>query len=277
MLTFKDLPYELQCKIFQFIGPTDFSNVCSVSKYWNGAMNDSITWIGRLKENNMHSEPDILHYILFDRKEMMNYYLLQRKTNLLKNINMDDGQGTLSGRENFPPNYEHWDYYHGDWRIERHIGCDPFPPEAGIAAYNTVTSYFSCSRKQKIDLTKWYPNIGNLIKSGFAVRLHWNVWIAARYDCHSIYSAYIMYGDVNDSDDDCDDGDDSERILLGKRDLPAGRKWTKLSSSVDLDPSKGTSFSYFESGQDSKFWAGHYGAKILNPTINVRIIPGSKN
>ena len=106
------------------------------------------------------------------------------------------------------------------------------------------------------------------------MRLDWNVWIAARYDCHSIYRAYILFEDQesnaqwNDMSDD-----DDKKILLGKHNIPAGRKWIKLSSTVDLDPAKGTAFTYYEAGQDSKFWAGHYGSKILNPTITVRILP----
>jgi hypothetical protein len=275
MLSFHDLPYELQSKIFRYVEPVDFSNVCRVSKYWNAAMNDSTTWMGRLKDKNIYCEPDILHHILFDRREMINYYLLHGKTNLLKNINFDDGVAKdLSGSENFVPSYEHWDEFIGDWRIERHIGCDPYPAETNIAAYNTVTTYFSCSRRQKIDLSKWYPNIENLIQSGFKVRLYWHVWIAARYDCKSMYRAYIMYDDLHE-DLVHNDEVNSDKILLGKKDLPAGREWVRLSSTLDLDPSKGSSFSYYDAGQDGQYWRGHYGVKVLNPTICVRIIRNS--
>ena len=282
MPDFRDLPYELQCEIFGYVDLADLSEVCCVCNSWNRAINDSNTWINRLKKKNIHVEPGILHFILFDRKEMMAFYLLQSKTNLLRNVNFDDGIGDLRGNENFPPNFDHWHYHHGNWRIERHIGCDPFPAEATNAKYNAVTTYFSCERKQKIDLSKWYPNIENLLTNEYHVRLDWNVWIAARYDCHSIYRAYILFEDQesnaqwNDMSNDESDDEEEEsgkKILLGKHNIPAGRKWIKLSSTIDLDPTKGTSFTYYEAGQDSKFWAGHYGSKILNPTITVRILP----
>ena len=32
-------------------------------------------------------------------------------------------------------------------------------------------------------------------------------------------------------------------------------------------------FDYFEYGQDRQYWAGHYGVKILNPTITAKIVP----
>ena len=273
MASFMDLPYEVQCKIFLLIVPEDFSTVCSVSKHWNCAMNDSITWIGRLKEVNIHSAPDVLHFILFDRKEMISYYQLQCKSNLLRNINMDVGKADLTEEENFNPNPKYWDYHRGDWKIERHRGCDPFPAEARFARYNCVTSYSSCLRHQKIDLSKWYPNIANLITNGFKVRVYWTVWIAARYDCHSKYRAFILYGAGGRKSDE----NNCENIPLGNENIPAGRKWLKLSKTIDLNPSKGTVFWYYESAQDGKFWAGHYGAKILNPTIAVRIIPISDN
>ena len=107
---------------------------------------------------------------------------------------MDVGKADLTGEENFNPNPKYWDYHRGDWKIERHRGCDPFPAEARFARYNCVTSYSSCLRHQKIDLSKWYPNIANLITNGFKVRVYWTVWIAARYDCHSKYRAFILYG-----------------------------------------------------------------------------------
>ncbi|KAL5265949.1 hypothetical protein ACHWQZ_G006554 [Mnemiopsis leidyi] len=276
MLDFEDLPYELQCEVFKYVDLKDFSNACCVCNSWNKAMNDSNTWIGRLMKKNIHVEPGILHYILFDRKEMMNFYILQSKSNLLKNVNFDDGKGDLSGGENFPPNFDHWHYHHGNWRIERHVGCDPFPSEAICAKYNAVTTYFSCERKQKIDLSKWYPNIGVLLTNGYHVRLYWKVWIAARYDCHSIYQAFILFENRNAELEDISNDDTEEnnnKIRLAKHNIPAGKKWIKLCSTLDLDPSKGTSFTYYEAGQDSKFWAGHYGSKILNPTITVRIVP----
>ena len=90
MIQFGDLPLELKCKIFSHVEPYEFAEVCRVCKDWNRAVNDTATWVCRLEENNIYCGPDVLHFILFDRKEMMGFYLLQRKKNLLKNINLSD-------------------------------------------------------------------------------------------------------------------------------------------------------------------------------------------
>ena len=41
MTCFMDQPFAVQCNIFKLIKPEDVSIVCSVSRHWNFAMNDS--------------------------------------------------------------------------------------------------------------------------------------------------------------------------------------------------------------------------------------------
>ena len=274
MAHFRDLPYELQCEIFGYVELADFLEVCCVCDSWNRAMNDSNTWINRLKKKNIHVEPGILHYILSDSKELMALYILQSKTNLLKNVNFDNGIDDCSGSKHSPPNYDHWHYHDGDWEIVPPTFRFPFPAEVKNVRYSAGTSYFRSERKQRIDLSIWYPNIENLLKKGYHVKLYWNVWVSAHYDFYSKYGAYIFFEEKNaqweamsnDRYEELQENDN--RILLGKRNLPASRKyvpnWIKLSSTLDLDPAQGTSFTYYETCL--------FGSKIINPTITVRIL-----
>lgn len=262
MMQFSDLPFEVKCKIFVYIEPNEFVEVCSVSKDWNRAVNDSMVWIERLKKNNIYCKPDVLHFILFDRKEMVSFYSLQRKSNLLKNVNLAGKlRDNPTREENFAPKFDDWQDYSGDWKIERHVGCNDWPLEAGSVNYNAVTSHMRCKRCQEIDLSKWYPNIVSLLSNGFKIRVYWHVWVAARYDCHSYYEAKLRFSGPN--------GD--EYIDLASAELAAGREWKKLTATCDLEMKKSTLL-YFDYGIDRKYWAGHYGAKILNPTITVRIV-----
>ena len=274
MTDFRDLPYELQCEIFGYVDLADFLEVCCVCGSWNRAMNDSTTWIGRFKKKKIYVEPGNLQYILPDRTEMMAFYILQSKTNLLRNVNVDHGVGDLSGSGNLPPNFDHWHYHYGNWEIVPPTFRFPFPAEVKNVRYSAGTSYFRSERKQRIDLSIGYPNIENLLKKGYYIKLYWNVWVSAHYDFYSKYGAYILFEEKNAqweamSNDRYEElKENDSRILLGKRHLPAGRKyvpnWIKLSSTLDLDPAQGTSFTYYETCL--------FGSKIINPTITVRIL-----
>jgi len=143
--------------------------------------------------------------------------------------------------------------YRGDYILEStgQGGCKPFPEEAGCDA-NTravVTSYTWFKREQSIPLSK-VPKMKRLFEL-YDVYAVWSVWIAPRFDCSSEYKAYI----------------NSE--LLSEVSLPAGREWQYHTESVKVDNMK--ELKYSEQGKDRQFWAGHYGVKILNPTVRLRL------
>ena len=214
----------------------------------------------------MHSEgiycgPDVLYHILMNQKDMIDYYRLNSKKNFLKNPNCDEGKAITfptSGYES--PKTTGWICGHGgDWKLEKHIGCDSYPPDAGNPQCNLVSSYMSCDRRQEIDLSEYFPKIGELISNGFSVKLLWQVWVAPRYDCKSKFSAKL---DISD-----------KTIKLREINLEAGRQWVELTEEVDITKLlRGkTMFTYTETAKDRQYWAGHYGAKVLSPSIRVRI------
>ena len=267
-MIFDQLPDEVKCDILSYTDLCDYANVATVDKSWNLMLNDSVTWINKLKKSHIYAGSDILYYLLKDFKFMRNYYILNSKDNFLKNVNMDKGLEhwgpSSKQKESKKPQTCDWQSVTGGWKIETSVGCDPFPTEAGPAFNNAVTSYMSCCREQEIQLSRWLPNIGILMQDGYKVRVSWSVWVAPRYDCGSKFSA-------------CIESQGTEIELANVR-LNAGRKWLKLTKSADLDISDGDClFTYKESGQDTQFWNGHYGVKILNPAISVKIIPGAQS
>ena len=260
---FDELPDEVKCKVFSYVDLADFPNVACVCRSWSLILNDSVTWTIKLENSNVYAGSDILYHLLMNSQFMRNYFILNSKSNFLKNVNMDKGQenwgSSREKKESHAPVTIGWDIS-GDWMIENHVGCDPFPVEAGPASNNTVTSYQRCIRRQEVCLSGYMPNISALGHDGFKVRVFWSVWVAPRYDCGSKYSAYLKTKGV--------------KIVLADVRLNAGKEWRKLSKTIELEiPSEESSFTYKEVGQDSKFWDGHYGAKILNPVIRVKIIP----
>ena len=161
-------------------------------------------------------------------------------------------------------NQEGWDnpsIFNRAFRIEKHVGCDPWPVEAGPAYHNVVTTYYEGVRTQTIRLESKLPTIAQQLKgSGRKVEVHWSVWIAPRFDCGSEFTATLSWNN----------GSEKEIFELAHVELQEGGPWRKLEKVVVLKGCVDGVFEYEEKGKDTRFLAGYYGVKILNPSIIVK-------
>ena len=268
--TYDDLPYEVHCVVMSYIPPPHISEVASVCKYWNDAVGSLTAWIMRLKHCNVYAEEDILQYL--STPEKLKQYYRVCTGNMLSNVNMDEGKEDFSGRrESDKPNFRGWSEIAGDWALERHIGADPYPSEAGSGFNNPVASYMVCGRSQKLHLSSIFPDHKVLLENGFQFNIVWHVWLAPRYDCKSKYYAYLYRQGlpIEKKSNRLSD------IDLARVEIPAGTKWVKHSRTVNLTSDNDNAvWTYAEEGSDGQFWSGHYGVKIFNPTIRVQVVPG---
>ena len=252
---FDRLPYELVCTVVSYLDSEDFVSTSLVCRTLNRALFELSTWTQRLDRHGIILNYEEMEEIGLDALKWT--YELWR-VNLLKNLNMDKGLETSEGREWKDPSYEGWERV-GSFKIEKHVGCDPWPIEAGLVYHNVVTSYSAGTRRQKIQLQNKVPTILQQLKGGQKIQVHWSVWIAPRYDCGSRFTASLSWRGIDE-------------VELEKMELSAGRKWIKLQKVVTLDGCLDGEFVYSETGSDSRFWRGYYGVKILNPKITVKIV-----
>ncbi|XP_065056698.1 uncharacterized protein LOC135684922 [Rhopilema esculentum] len=151
------------------------------------------------------------------------------------------------------------------WRLEKtpqgsKVGkC---PAEAGPLAHCVVGSFGWCKRSQTIDLLQkgFSPEVMDYQKPPIRAC----EWFVARSDCDS---EYYMNVTLLDQQKKALDTFKSEVRPAGSSD------WQKVEHVFRNYPS-GVRFIKFEDGtKDKKFWAGHFSAKMCQPTILIELGP----
>ena len=129
---------------------------------------------------------------------------------------------------------------------------DPFPEEAGCNEDTKciATNNRRFTREQTVNLLK-VPKMKQMfaLYDVYACR---SVWIAPRFTNQSEYKSWI----------------NSE--VMGYVKLPAGIAWAHHEGSVKVDSLK-KGVVYKEQTKDKKYLLNLYGAKVLNPTVRLRL------
>ncbi|XP_045148641.1 uncharacterized protein LOC101644532 [Echinops telfairi] len=156
-----------------------------------------------------------------------------------------------------------WAVDHGGdgWVVEENR-----TPVPGAPAQTCFVSSFSwCHKRQVVNLKEegFWPE---LLDSG-RIEIVISDWWGARHDCGCQYKLIVQLWDAN-------------QVILGEFFATPNpiEQWnnnayvqvTHLFSNVEM----GVRYVFFEHrGRDTQFWAGHYGARITNSSVIVRIIP----
>ena len=192
----------------------------------------------------------------------------------MRNPNLDEGLETSEGVENKDASYAGWDVVDDQgggefelldirraFKIEKHVGCDPWPEEAGLVYHNVVTTDFRGTRCQKIQLQNKVPTIVQQLNGGRKIQVHWSVWIAPCFDRPLRFFASVSWA-----------GGEIELGSMGGMVWRSGGKWIKFRKVVTLDGCLDGEFVYKDSGYDSRFRNGYYQVKILSPKITIKIV-----
>ncbi|KAK6641688.1 hypothetical protein RUM44_013403 [Polyplax serrata] len=168
---------------------------------------------------------------------------------------------------------KYWDILSsgGDgWGVEKPpLGCDNLSENcetvnvsSDIITHNScfVTSYYSCTKKQLIDLRKEgiYPEVIDKLQPRITI----SDWCSGRFDCGAIYDLKVTL--LNENLETV--ADFEVRKHVGAAD---GTQWVKVSH-VFTNYGPGVKFiEFYHGGMDSQFWKGHYGSKMTGSTVTV--------
>lgn len=241
---FSILPDELQTIVFSLLSIADLKEACLVCRDWYAIVMDPGTMEQALI-NDGSIDPGLGLGKIF---ETSLEWMRLREMNPFK--------GNLLENPNFAGNNKHPWVSRGDYILETSGagGAKEFPVEAGCneSTKCITTSYMTFERKQSINLSK-VPKMRQLFAL-YDVYVCWSVWIAPRFDCCSEYKSWLNGKEMSDVQ------------------LPAGIEWSHHEGRVEVNKKRGINIiEYKEQGKDRQFWAGHYGVKILSPTVRLKL------
>ena len=261
---FEWLPYEIVCKILSYLDTEDFISTSLSCKVFKRALNDVSTWSQRLQRHGIVLSYEEINDIGLEALKLTYKVWGQ---NLLENPNCDKGlefEEDISGPMPLKlANIEGWTVNdRGCFKLEKNVGLESWPAEAGFAHHNVATAYDDGVRSQTIRLESKLPVVAQQLKgSGRKVEVHWSVWVAPRFKRGSQFTASLSWSK----------GSETEHFELARVDFNTDKMWRKLEKVVVLDGCDNGVFEYKERGNDSRFWPGYFGVKILNPTITIKI------
>lgn len=152
---------------------------------------------------------------------------------------------------------------HG-WKIE--------DPPAGADSLETVdelqgrctscwaTTYYPCEKWQVVDLAT--EGCSEEMMAALRPDIYISEWFAARFDCGSKYRLRVQLQDGDNKVLDRFKFDHEEPQWTGSR-------WTKVEHTFKRPPSSVRYVHFFDAGEDTQFWAGHYGSKMTGATVRL--------
>ncbi|KAF4524836.1 hypothetical protein B566_EDAN014319 [Ephemera danica] len=169
--------------------------------------------------------------------------------------------------------FKHWTITENrghKWRVETPTGCKPVPEEAllenGIDGAENVscfsTSFGNCAKHQIIKLKD--HKIGSKMMDEVKPSVVVSEWYAPRFDCGSSYKMTVELLNSN------------LRVVQSKSFNITMEAWTEAvwekAVIVLKDYVGGVRFIRFKhEGQDTQFWAGHYGSKMTLASVQLQL------
>ncbi|CAM4681033.1 unnamed protein product [Leuciscus chuanchicus] len=175
------------------------------------------------------------------------YFMSKKRRNLLKNPRADDD---FHGWEIVQNGGDHW-------AIEENR--KPFPDDTVTKCF--VTSYGLCLKQQLIDLKK--EGYNGAFMDHLQPHIKISDWYAPRFDCGCQYEICVELLDERKKNIK---SFQPEKVLFQQwNDEP----WCQMTH-VFKDYGHGVRFLRFtHGGADTKFWAGHYGIRVTNSSVEI--------
>ncbi|XP_067096631.1 F-box only protein 44-like [Osmerus mordax] len=239
------VPFEILEEIFLNLPPQQVVYVCRlVCREWKDVVDSDSLWRERCRREG---------YNLCDTKRLPKdwrffYFLRRKRRNLLKNSRADESFNGWQILENG-----------GDkWKIET-VGSPPLPDDT-VQKY-FVTSYHTCKKCQLIDLAKegYKPSLMDEVQPDIVI----SDWYAPRFDCGSLYEICVQVLDKK-----------KVPIQTFSPDTVYFQQWNDQTwnqmTHVFKDYGPGARFIRFtHGGRDTQFWAGSYGIRVTNSSVEI--------
>ncbi|XP_067302649.1 F-box only protein 6-like isoform X1 [Pseudorasbora parva] len=181
------------------------------------------------------------------------YFITKKRRNLLKNPRADD-------------NLQEWLIVSngGDqWAVEENR--KPFPDETVTKCF--VTSYGLCLKRQLIDLKK--EGYNDAFMDQLQPHIKISDWYAPRFDCGCQYEVCVRLLDQKKKNIKTFE---PEKVFF---DQWNNEPWCQMTH-VFKDYGPGVRYICFtHGGVDTQFWAGHYGIRVTNSSVE--ICPSKEN
>ncbi|XP_072553323.1 F-box only protein 6-like [Salminus brasiliensis] len=214
-----------------------------VCREWRLVVDSASFWKEKCRREGLkprHADRSAREWQLF-------YWLCKRRRNLLKNPKAEE-------------NYRGWDIIENGghkWNIEGMF--TPHPDETVTKCF--VTSYFACIKRQLINLEKegYSPALLDEIQPDIII----SDWYAPRWDCGSEY--HICVELLNNK---------KKPIQTFQPELVTFPQWNDQQwnqmTHVFKDYGPGVRYVRFtHGGKDTQFWAGWYGIRVTNSSVEV--------
>ncbi|KAL3872997.1 hypothetical protein ACJMK2_036161 [Sinanodonta woodiana] len=244
-----ELPDELLEGVLSHLpGLSLVTSCCYVCKKWNELIQSQGLWKEKCHRENYVIPSCHSSYSSIDFRKI--YFLNPYGRNLLKNPDATNGFANWKILQNG-----------GDqFTCEKEaVGINPIfqyaPVEGHVPCW--VTSYTECKKTQLVDLIQCGCSADVLDELQPAIEI--SEWYGGRFDCGVQYNINVRLL----SEDACTVLDE----FKFEDTKPAGRDWFHVSHMFQ-NYGKGLKYiQYTHGGQDTQFWAGHYGVKITLSSI----------
>ncbi|XP_064408769.1 F-box only protein 27-like isoform X1 [Latimeria chalumnae] len=157
--------------------------------------------------------------------------------------------------------FHHWQVHHGGhgWKIEDHRA----PLEESESNKCFVSSFDWCEKEQYVDLLQ--EGLWEEILDQYQPDICISDWYAARSDCGCTYKIHVTLLAANKS-----------KVIEHQEAPDPIPQWNDQQyhkvSHVFRDYGPGVRYVHFQhQARDTQFWAGHYGARISNSTVIVKL------
>uniref|UniRef100_A0A1B6F471 F-box domain-containing protein n=1 Tax=Cuerna arida TaxID=1464854 RepID=A0A1B6F471_9HEMI len=278
------LPEEVMSNILHYLSWDDLLSVRLVCYSWKRLIDSSVSY-EKIKECKSYKACFAFNIKGFNPERLPFYLYYAIGKNVFGNNHLKNafGSGEIShvcntrrsvGRRRARdlrmcsdvncPRYKHWSVLSslGDgWTVETvPVGSQPLPEHLeGRSCF--VTSFAECSKQQSIKLSECglSPKIMDEIQPHIEV----SEWYARRFDCGIVYRLKVSLLDINKEVVDLFDKEIVENL--------GDDEWHQVSHTFK-NYGPGVRFVLFKhGGQDTQFWAGHYGSKMAGGSVIARI------
>lgn len=229
---FHNLPHEeviLHCRL--------------VCKQWKGVADSESLWRERCRREGYL--PRDASFTQNDWREF--YFLCKNRRNLLKNTRAED-------------QFTFWQIVSngGDrWKIEESMA--PHPNEA--VKKNFVTSFFTCLKSQLIDLKS--EGYNNSFMDLYQPAIKISDWYAARWDCSCEYTLKV---ELLNRKKKIIQTFEPETVYIEQWN---DQQWHQITH-VFKNYGRGVRYvNFLHGGKDSKFWAGWYGVRVSDSSVEI--------
>ncbi|XP_034934476.1 F-box only protein 6-like [Chelonus insularis] len=191
------------------------------------------------------------------------YYVICKKNPFDKNLVKNH-----SGQNGLKKDWQIVSQGGDHWKVENPPnGVPPLPDDPVFEGHQScfVTSYFTCTKRQIINLVE--EGLSPYLLDTFQPPIVVSEWYSCRWDCPASYECFIALLDEN-----------NKTLKSHKfRDILEGdekqNKWHHFTYEFTNYGTGVKQILFQDGGCDCLFWAGHYGSKMAGASVVVKVKP----